>query len=57
MFGSKVSDYNIVARTPYKRGVLKALAEECRRQGVKLFLSTSGRKADRRDGHGEDCFH
>ena len=57
MFDSKVSDYNIVARTPYKRGVLKALAEECRRQGVKLFLSTSGRKADRRDGHGEDCFH
>jgi alpha-L-fucosidase len=38
MFDSKVSDYNIVARTPYRKDVLKALAEECRRQGVKLFF-------------------
>jgi len=38
MFDSKVSDYNIVARTPYKKDVLKALAEECRKQGVKLFF-------------------
>ena len=38
MFDSRVSDYNIVARTPYKKDVLKALAEECRRQGLKLFF-------------------
>ena len=38
MFDSKISDYNIVARTPYKKDVLKALAEECRRQGLKLFF-------------------
>ncbi len=38
MFDSKTSDYNIVARTPYKKDVLKALAEECRRQGLKLFF-------------------
>src|SRR6201990_3653117 len=38
MFDSKVSDYNIVARTPYKKDPLKALAEECRRQGLKLFF-------------------
>lgn len=38
MFDSKVSDYNIVRRTPYKKDVLKALAEECRRQGLKLFF-------------------
>ncbi|HKB12334.1 MAG TPA: alpha-L-fucosidase [Vicinamibacterales bacterium] len=38
MFESKVSDYNIVARTPYRKDVLKALAEECRRQGLKLFF-------------------
>src|SRR5512132_3095282 len=38
MFDSKVSDYNIVARTPYKKDVLKALAEECRKQGLKLFF-------------------
>src|SRR6266705_1294664 len=38
MFDSKVSDYNIVARTPYKKDVLKALADECHRQGLKLFF-------------------
>ena len=38
MFDSKVSDYNIVARTPYKKDPLKALADECRRQGIKLFF-------------------
>ena len=38
MFESTVSDYNIVARTPYKKDVLKALADECRRQGLKLFF-------------------
>ena len=38
MYDSKVSDYNIVARTPYKKDPLKALAEECRRQGLKLFF-------------------
>jgi alpha-L-fucosidase len=38
MFDSSVSDYNIVARTPYKKDVLKALAEECRKQGLKLFF-------------------
>ena len=38
MFDSKVSDYDIVDRTPYGRDVLKALAEECRRQGLKLFF-------------------
>jgi alpha-L-fucosidase len=38
MFDSKVSDYNIVSRTPYKKDVLKALADECRRQGLKLFF-------------------
>jgi alpha-L-fucosidase len=38
MFDSKVSDYNIVARTPYKKDPLKALADECRRQGLKLFF-------------------
>lgn len=38
MFDSKVSDYNIVARTPYKKDPMKALAEEARRQGLKLFF-------------------
>jgi alpha-L-fucosidase len=38
MFDSKVSDYTIVARTPYKKDPMKALAEEARRQGLKLFF-------------------
>jgi alpha-L-fucosidase len=38
MFGTKQSDWNIVDRTPYKKDVLKALAEECRKQGIKLFF-------------------
>jgi alpha-L-fucosidase len=38
MFDSKVSDWDIVDRTPYKKDVLKALADECRRQGIKLFF-------------------
>jgi alpha-L-fucosidase len=38
MFDSKVSDYNIVKRTPYGKDVLKMLADECHKQGVKLFF-------------------
>jgi alpha-L-fucosidase len=38
MFDSKVSDWDIVDRTPYKKDVLKQLADECRKQGVKLFF-------------------
>jgi len=38
MFDSKASDWTIVSRTPYKKDPLKALAEECRRQGIKLFF-------------------
>lgn len=38
MFGTKQSDWNIVDRTPYKKDVLKMLAEECQRQGIKLFF-------------------
>jgi alpha-L-fucosidase len=38
MYDSKVSNWDIVDRTPYKRDVLKLLAEECRKQGMKLFF-------------------
>jgi alpha-L-fucosidase len=38
MFDSKVSDWNIVARTPYRKDPLKMLADECQRQGIKLFF-------------------
>jgi len=51
MFDSKASDWNIVARTPYKKDPLKALAEECRRQGIKLFFYYS-----QLDWHNPDYF-
>ncbi len=36
MFDSKVSDWNIVARTPYQKDVLKPLAETCRKEDIRL---------------------
>src|SRR5512135_2625938 len=38
MFDSKVSDYDVVERTPYGKDVLKLLADECRKEGIKLFF-------------------
>jgi len=38
MFDSRVSDYDIVDRTPYGKDILKALASSCRRYGLKLFF-------------------
>ena len=34
MFGTKMSDYNIVDATPFGRDVIGELAEECRKQGL-----------------------
>jgi len=38
MYDSKVSDYDIVDRTPYRKDVLKMLADECKKHGLKLFF-------------------
>ena len=38
MFDTKYSDYNIVDATPFKRDVLKELADECQKQGIRLHL-------------------
>lgn len=38
MFDSKATDYDIVDSTPYGKDVLKMLAEECHKQGIKLFF-------------------
>jgi alpha-L-fucosidase len=38
MFDSKVSDYDVVKRTPYGKDILKMLAMECQKQGLKLFF-------------------
>ena len=36
MFETKESDFDIVDATPFKRDVIKELAEECQKQGIKL---------------------
>ena len=36
MFDSKADPFNIVAATPFHRDPLRELAEECRKQGMKL---------------------
>jgi alpha-L-fucosidase len=36
MFDSKADPFNIVAATPFKRDPLRELAEECKKQGIKL---------------------
>jgi alpha-L-fucosidase len=51
MFDSKVSDWDIVDRTPYKKDVLKMLANECHKQGIKLFFYHS-----QLDWHSPDYF-
>jgi len=38
MFKSEVTDYNIVDFTPYKKDILKELAEACKNNGLKLGL-------------------
>jgi alpha-L-fucosidase len=38
MWGTKQTQWNIVDATPYKKDPLKMLAEECRKQGVKLLF-------------------
>ncbi len=38
MFATHQSGWNIVDRTPYHKDVLKMLADECHKQGIKLFF-------------------
>lgn len=58
MWDTDQSDYNIVDATPFKRDVLKELAEECEKQGVKLHFYYSHLDWTREDypwgrtGHG-----
>ena len=59
MWGTKQSDYNIVDATPFKRDVIKELAEECQKQGIKLgfyYSHLDWRRPDYyplgRSGHG-----
>jgi alpha-L-fucosidase len=36
LFDSKHTDYDVIDATPFKRDILKELAEECRKQGLKM---------------------
>ena len=38
MFDSKLTNWDIVDRTPYKKDVIRMLADECRKEGIKLFF-------------------
>lgn len=49
MWDTEFSDYNIVDATPFKRDVLKELAEECQKQGIGLHLYYSHLDWDRED--------
>jgi alpha-L-fucosidase len=65
MFDSKVDPFNIVAATPFHRDPLKELAEECKKQGVKLGFYYSqaqdwtapGGAAAVRPGHNQETGH
>lgn len=59
MWDTKQSDYNIVDATPFKRDVIKELAEECQKQGIKFgfyYSHLDWRRPDYyplgRSGHG-----
>jgi alpha-L-fucosidase len=38
MFDSKVTDWDIMDRSPYKKDIIKMLADECHKQGIKIFF-------------------
>ena len=38
MFATKQNQYNVVDATPYGKDVIRQLADECHRQGIKLFV-------------------
>jgi alpha-L-fucosidase len=38
MFATKQNKYNVVDATPYGKDVVRQLADECHRQGIKLFV-------------------
>lgn len=51
MFKSQASRWNIVDSTPYQKDIIKLLADECRKEGIKLFFYYS-----QLDWHHSDFF-
>jgi alpha-L-fucosidase len=55
IFDSAVTDYDIVDATPFKRDVLQELAEDCRKQGLRLgFYYSQTQDWHHPDGDGND---
>ena len=53
MFKSRVSSYNVVDATPFKRDVLKELADACARRGMRLgFYYSQSQDWHEKDGAG-----
>jgi alpha-L-fucosidase len=49
MFHTRQSSYNIVDGTPFKRDIIKELADECHKEGIKLhfyYSQLDWRRAD-----------
>ena len=65
MFDSKADSFNIVAATPFHRDPIRELAEECKKQGIKLGFYYSqdqdwtapGGAAYKRDNHQPPTYH
>jgi alpha-L-fucosidase len=55
MFKSNASKYNIVDATPYGKDIIKALAEECHKQGIQMcFYYSQSRDWNEPDGLGNE---
>ncbi len=54
MWDSKVSDYDIMDRTPYKKDVLKALSKACKKAGIRLCFYHSIMDWHHPDAKGEN---
>lgn len=54
LWDSKVSDYDIIDRTPFKRDVLKELSEACEKQGIKFCFYHSIMDWHHPDAKGEN---
>jgi alpha-L-fucosidase len=51
MFDSHLTDWNVAARTPYGKDIIKMMADECHKQDMKLFVYYS-----QLDWHSPDYF-
>ncbi|MEN8127718.1 MAG: alpha-L-fucosidase, partial [Planctomycetota bacterium] len=53
LFDSKMTDYDIMDASPFKRDIIKELADECRKQGIRFGVYYSHSKDWRNRGRSE----